>query len=196
MEDPLSDVLRSVRLVGGVFLEAQFTAPWSVAAKVEVEDCLSFMPDLVQLIGYHVVIEGRMLVALDGEPSMELRAGEIVLLPRNDIHTLASAPGLTPVNGADLIQRSPAGEMSRIRFGGGREPTNIVCGFLGTKDAFNPLFSALPKMLKLDVSKAASREWIETSVRFAAEELVRGRLASSSVMSRLSEVLLVEAVRE
>jgi AraC-like DNA-binding protein len=127
---------------------------------------------------------------------MELRAGEIVLLPRNDIHTLASAPGLTPVNGADLIQRSPAGEMSRIRFGGGREPTNIVCGFLGTKDAFNPLFSALPKMMKLDVSKAASREWIETSVRFAAEELVRGRLASSSVMSRLSEVLLVEAVRE
>ena len=68
MEDPLSDVLRSVRLVGGFFLEAQFTAPWSVAAKIGVEECLPFMPNLVQVIGYHVVIEGRMLVALDGEP--------------------------------------------------------------------------------------------------------------------------------
>jgi hypothetical protein len=53
-----------------------------------------------------------------------------------------------------------------------------------------------PRMLRLDISKAASRDWVETSVRFAAAELVRGRLASSSVMSRLSEVLLVEAVRE
>jgi AraC-like DNA-binding protein len=196
MEDPLSDVLRSVRLVGGFFLEAQFTAPWSVAAKIGVEECLPFMPNLVQVIGYHVVIEGRMLVALDGEPSMELRAGETVLLPRNDIHTLASATGLTPVSGADLIQQSPAGGIPRIRYGGGREPTSIICGFLGTQDAFNPLFAALPKMLKLDISKAASRDWIETSVRFAAEELARGRQASSSVMSRLSEVLLVEAVRE
>jgi Cupin len=51
-------------------------------------------------------------------------------------------------------------------------------------------------LLRLDISKAASRDWVETSVRFAAAEFARGRLASSSVMSRLSEVLLVEAVRE
>ena len=69
--DPLSDVLRSVRLVGGVFLEARFTAPWCVAAQIGVADCQPFMANLVQVIGYHVVIEGSMLVALDGEPPME-----------------------------------------------------------------------------------------------------------------------------
>ena len=196
MPDPLSDVLRSVRLTGGVFFEANLTAPWSVAAQVGLKECLPFLPDLVQVIGYHVVLEGRMLVGLDGEPPIELRAGEIVLFPRNDIHTMASAAGVIPVSAADLIQQSPEGGVMKIRYGGGHEPTSIICGFLGTQDDFNPLLATLPRMLRLDISKAASRDWVETSVRFAAAELVRGRLASSEVMSRLSEVLLVEAVRE
>jgi AraC-like DNA-binding protein len=154
------------------------------------------MADLVQVIGYHVVIEGSMLVALDGEQPMELRTGEMVLFPANDDHTMGSVSGLTSVRACDLIQHSPDGGPLKIRYGGGGEETRVVCGFLGTQDAYNPLLKTLPRMLKLDISKAASRDWIETSVCFAAAELVRGRLASSSVMSRLSEVLLVEAVRE
>ena len=51
-------------------------------------------------------------------------------------------------------------------------------------------------MLKVDVRQGASRDWVEASVRFAASELTTGKRASSSVMSRLSELLLVEAVRE
>lgn len=196
MADPLSDVLRLVRLAGGIFLEASFTAPWCVATRIGLEECSPFLPGLVQLIGYHVVLEGSMLVAVEGEPPMDIHAGEIFLLPRNSIHTMASGPGLTPVSAAGLIQRSADGGTLKIHYGGGRAPTNIICGFLGAQDSFNPLFATLPKMLKLNISKAASRDWIESSVRFAANELVRGRLASSSVMSRLSEVLLVEAVRE
>lgn len=196
MADPLSDVLRSVRLSGGVFLDAKFTAPWSVAAQVTPQVCSPFLPELVQVIAYHVVLEGSMLVSLDGEAPIELRAGEIVLLPRNDIHTMASGAGVASVSAAGLMQQSLDGSLLEIRYGGGREPTSIICGFLGTRDSFNPLLATLPRILRLDISKAASRDWIETSARFAAAELLRGRLASSDVMSRLSEVLLVEAVRE
>lgn len=196
MADPLSDVLRSMRLVGGVFLEANFTAPWCVAIQVTREECRRFVSDLVHVIGYHVVLEGSMQVTLEGETPIELRAGEVVLLPRNDLHTLASESGLSSVTASSLIQQSPEGGLMKIRYGGGREETSIVCGFLGTQDGYNPLLATLPRMLRLDISKAASRDWIETSVRFASAELVRGRLASSSVMTRLSEVLLVEAVRE
>lgn len=43
--------------------------------------------------------------------------------------------------------------------------------------------------------EATSRDLIETSLKFAVGELVEGRLAASGVLSRLSELLLVEAVR-
>ncbi len=59
---------RSVRLNRGVFVEATFTAPWSVVARIGREECLPFPADLVQLIGDRVVLEERMLVGIDGEP--------------------------------------------------------------------------------------------------------------------------------
>ena len=74
--------------------------------------------------------------------------------------------------------------------------TEIFCGFLASEDAYNPLMSTLPKALKTNVREGATREWIEASVRFAAAELAEDKLASASVISRLSESLLTEAVRE
>jgi transcriptional regulator GlxA family with amidase domain len=70
-----------------------------------------------------------------------------------------------------------------------------MCGFLASEELYNPLIAALPRLLKLDVRTGLSRVWIESSVRFAASELAEGRLASSPLLSRLSELLLVEAVR-
>jgi AraC-like DNA-binding protein len=195
MLDPLSEVLRSVRLTGGVFLDVRLTAPWCVISELTAEDCRPFLAKPAQLISYHVNLVGEFLLWVEGEPAMKVRAGEIVLLPRNDVQTLASAPGLAPVHGGSLVQPSPNGGLARIVYGGGGQPTHMVCGFLGSSEVYNPLLATLPRVLKLDVREGTSRDWIEASVRFAANELAEGRLASSSVMSRLSEVLLVEAVR-
>jgi AraC-like DNA-binding protein len=198
MLDPLSDVLRSVRLTGGVFIDAHFTAPWSIATDLTLSHCGQFLAQpaqLVQLIAYHFVIEGEMLVTVAGEPTIVVRAGEIVLFPRNDRHIMASGPGMEPVSVARLIERSASGGLNRITHGGGGAPAHLVCGFLASEEGFNPLIASLPRVLTLDVRQSMSRDWIEASVRFAATELAEGRLATSSVMSRLSELLLVEAVR-
>lgn len=194
--DALSDVLRSVRLIGGVFLDARFTAPWCVTANMEADEARPFLATLTQLIAYHVVIEGRMLATIPGEPSMEVSAGEVMLFPGNDGHNLASAHGVKPVPTGTLVQPGANGGLARVDHGGGGEVTKIICGFLGSEEGYNPLITALPRILKLDLRKAASREWVEASVRFAAAELALGKLPSSSVMSRLCETLLVEAVRE
>jgi AraC-like DNA-binding protein len=193
--DPLSEVLRSVRLVGGVFLDTRFTAPFCVTAKITAEDCAPFLRTPAQLIAYHYVIDGQLLLGLEAEDLVEVKAGEIVLLPYNDAHTLASAPGHAPVNARSLIEPADGGGMARISFGGGGEPTHIVCGFLGTEERHNPLIATLPRLLKLDVNDVISRDWVEASLKFAARELAEGRFGPSSVMSRLSELLFAEAVR-
>jgi AraC-like DNA-binding protein len=195
MADALSDVLRSVRLCGGVFLDARFTAPWAVNSYVAAADCMPILASPAQLIGYHFLIEGRMTISIEGEPAREVRAGEVVLLPRNDTHTLASELGLAPVDGHRLVQPAPDGGLARINYGGGGEPVRMVCGFLGCEDTSNPIIDSLPRLLTIDVHEATSRDLIESSLRFAVGELIEGRLAESSVLSRLSELLLVEAVR-
>jgi AraC-like DNA-binding protein len=195
MSDALSDVLRAVRLTGGVFLDARFTAPWAVNSYVAAEACRPLLEKPAQLIAYHFMLEGRMLVSVGEQPPITVEAGEIVLLPRNDVQILASAPDITPVDGYGLVEWSPGDGLARVNYGGGGEPARMFCGFLGSDDGYNPLIQALPSVLKIDVREGTSRQMIEASLKFAAGELMQGRLASSDVLSRLSELLFVEAVR-
>jgi AraC-like DNA-binding protein len=151
----------------------------SVLAAI-AETCSSFLNTPAQIISYHFVIDGNLHITVEGEPAITVGAGEVVLLPRNDTHTLASGPGLKPVIASELIQRSPDGGLASAVYGGGGAETHLVCGFLASDDLYNPLIAALPRLLKLDVRTGLSRDWIESSVRVAASELAQGRFASSA----------------
>jgi hypothetical protein len=45
-----------------------------------------------------------------------------------------------------------------------------MCGFLGTDAPNDPIIAILPSLLKLEVPKEGSADWIEASLRFAARE--------------------------
>jgi AraC-like DNA-binding protein len=191
VRDPLSDMVRALDLTGAVFLEGRLTAPWSIAAKVSPDDCRPFMEIPERVIAYHVVTRGRMTVTLGGD-TREVGEGAIVLLPRNDLHTVASEPGLPP----DELELLRAGDgRFRIDHGGGGAETRILCGFLASDAASTPLLDSLPRLLTLALDDLAALEWVESSVRMAVRELARGRLASAAVTSRLAELLFVEALR-
>jgi len=193
--DTLAEVLQSVRLSGGVFLDAHFSAPWAVAARVVAEDCRPYLRGPAELIAYHYVVAGRMTVRIDGEPPLEVGAGETVLLARNDAHVLESGSGLSPVSADELIEPAQDGGLARIVHGGGGAATHVICGFLGSDERRNPLMSSLPRALKVDLAAAGSSAWIEASLRFALDALRHGEVGGASVMSKLSEVMFVEAVR-
>jgi len=64
MVDPLGEALRSIRLTGGIFLDSQFTAPWCVYTKVCGEDCKPFLAAPKQIIAYHFVVAGTLLISI------------------------------------------------------------------------------------------------------------------------------------
>ena len=192
--DALSDVLRVVRLSGGVFLEAEFTAPWCISGKIAAEDCSPYLATPRHVIAFHFVASGRMQLQAEGAEPVEVRAGETVLLLHNDAHHFGSDLGLAPVPAGEIMQPGQNGALARIVHGGGGEAARLVCGFLGTDIPFNPLIAALPKLLKLDLRTTSAGSWIESSFRFAASEIGAGRPGSTTVIAKLSELLFVEAV--
>ncbi|MCW5715617.1 MAG: AraC family transcriptional regulator [Bauldia sp.] len=194
--DALSDLLRSVRLKGGIFLEARMTAPWSIYSQVTEEECRPFFDRPSRIISYHYIVSGEMQVGVVDGPLAPVRAGEIVMLPRNETHVMASAAGLPPVRTDAFIEAGERGSTARLVMGGGGALTQIVCGFLATDEVYNPLIEALPSMLTVDVRECATREWIDASMRFAAAEMMHGRRASSEIVSRLSELLFAEGIRQ
>jgi hypothetical protein len=68
--DALSDVLRVAHLTGGVFLHADFFAPWCMAARIPREHCGASLGPASHLIIYHYVIEGELHVRVEGQETL------------------------------------------------------------------------------------------------------------------------------
>ena len=196
--DALSDVLRVAHLTGGVFMHAEFSAPWCMAARVGPEHCSPVLGAVSHLILYHYVVEGELHIRVDGEDGrgIVLGAGDVVLLPRNDLHLVGSDLSLPPVAGSEIIQPPTDGGLFSIRHGGGGAGTRLICGFLGCDSAEgNPVISTLPPLLKLNAEHGGAAEWIRSTFQYAADEVAAGRPGSETVLAKLSELLFVEAVR-
>ena len=196
--DALSDVLRVAHLTGGVFLHAEFFAPWCMATRVAPEHCGPAVGPASHLIIYHYIVEGDLHIRVEDENREELviGSGEVVLLPRNDLHLMGSDLSLPPVAGSDVIQRPKDGGLFSIHYGGTGRRTRMVCGFLGCGTAQgNLVISSLPPLLKLNIEKGVAGDWIRSTFQFAAEEVSAGRPGSETVLAKLSELLFVETVR-
>lgn len=194
--DAFSDVLRVMRLAGGVFLEAELTAPWCIKGKISADHCKPFLVSPRHIVASHFVARGQMRLQVDGGESIDVRTGELVLLAHNDEHLIGSDLGITPIPAGSILQSPQSGGISQIKHGGGGEATQLLCGFLGSETSFSPLLSSLPRLLKLDLRATASGAWMESSFRFAVSEIAAGRMGSATVIAKLSELLFVEAVSQ
>ena len=193
--DAMSDLLQATRLSGGVFLDAEFTAPWCVHSGVTAEECAQFGLPATHVIGYHYISDGRMLLELDGHEPVVVERGEIVLLPHNEQHRLCSGPGLTPVHVDNEVVPGSDGSVSKILHGGGGAATRMLCGFLATEAQSDPIIRMLPRVMKVRMADAPSSAWIESTMRFGAQELASGPSRSPALLAKLAELLFVEAVR-
>ena len=193
--DPLSDVLRAVRLAGAVFFDVTAAEPWVVEAPPGASIVRSIFPGAGHLISYHVVTEGACWAGVVGASPTRLAAGDIVVFPHGHPHVMSSGPGM---------RGQPDLALYALR-SGGRRPfaislsaenpgsVHLVCGFLGC-DArpFNPLLGALPPIIR--VSERAGGV-IGAFVQLAVAESRHPRIGSECVLGRLSELMFVDVVR-
>lgn len=194
--DALSDVLRIMRLKGGVFLHGDFCAPWCLSVKVMPQSCSPYLGETAHIVPYHFVLEGRMRVRMEDGHEFELESGESVMFPRNDLHILGSDVDRPPIDSRDVVQSPVEGGLATIVMGDTGARTRIVCGFLGAEDVRgNPIVTALPAALRLDMRDGSAADWIGSSFHHAAEQIAAGRTGSEVLMSKLSELLFVEAIQ-
>jgi AraC-like DNA-binding protein len=190
--DVLTDMLSSLRLTGGVFLDGEFHAPWAVLSQIGPAERALFFTEPHHVIAYHFVRSGSMTCQVGDDPPVRVSAGEIVLMPRNDPHCLTGPVPAEAVATDQIV--SPPGEdgLFRIRYGDeDGELTSIYCGFLATQMGDDPLLQALPPMMTVSLDMVRD-DWMVKSIAFAAESLGSH---SPEMVGKLSEALFAEAVR-
>lgn len=198
MVDTLSDVLGSVRLAGAVFFKIEASAPWAAAAPAGNLLFPHVGTGVEHVIAYHVVTRGSCWCALPRQPALALEAGDVLVFPHGDPHTISSAPGIAPSREL-RVPPDPARQSLPVSVSihaGDSQPTQVVCGFLGC-DArpFEPLLDTLPRLIhRRGAGHEDSPE--RRLVELAVDESTQGRAGSSCVLSRLGELLFVEVVRK
>jgi AraC-like DNA-binding protein len=193
--EALEDVLRLTGLTGGVFVDADFTAPWSVLGKVSPQVCAPFMTPPDRLAAFHYVVEGSVVVIPEGGAPCVLKAGEAVLLPHNEAHVLASAANLPSINAGELLRTIAPNGVARISHGGGGARTHMVCGFFGGNAHLHPLLTNLPQVMTFDLATLPSGEWMAGTFAYAANTLAEGNTGAPTILTKVSELMFVEALR-
>lgn len=183
--DPLGEALHFLRMNGAFYCRSELSAPWG----------MTLMP-MPGYIWFHVLTSGGFwLEAGSAEPTM-LRAGELGLVPHGEGHVLRSEPGVEAPGVLELEREAVSDRYEILRHGGGGAATTLICGAVRfDHPAARNLVDLLPPILHLEAASSPELEWMQSTLRLMAAEAKSLRPGGEAVITRLGDILVVQAIR-
>lgn len=183
--DPLGEALHFLRMSGVFYTRSEFTAPWALALPA-MQGCLMF----------HVVTSGRCWLEVEGADHRLLQPGDFALVPHGEGHRLSSAPDVAAAQLFDLPREQVSERYEILRHGSGGAPTSLVCGAVRfDHPAAQHLVQLLPRMICVEAWSSPHMEWMQSTLRFIAAEARELRPGGETVVTRLADVLVIQAIR-
>jgi AraC family transcriptional regulator, alkane utilization regulator len=197
--DALSDVLKSVRLEGAVYLNAEFTAPWCIRGELGLASVRKRLQGAEHVAFFHFLTDGKCKVRLAGSKEvLEATAGDLVLLPQEGRHLMGTDLQLAPMEADATIEALPGAdpEVFHMRHGGGGAATRFICGYLAlNRSVFRPLFEALPQVLHIRIGEGPASALPRELLRAGVRESSAWGPGAASTLAKLAELLFIEALR-
>ena len=182
--DALSQILSTVQLEGSLYFPALFHGQWGLD-----------VPENTSVCRFHVVVEGHCLLRAHNQ-EIQLRQGDLALVPHGRQHTLQDAPQTPLIHLEEALGREQYSGTGVFEWGEGGPPSRLVCGhFAFDKEAVHPLVEALPALVHLQATPTYDFRWVDQVMRFMGEEMHAQKPGSQLIAQRLSEILFVQVVR-
>jgi AraC-like DNA-binding protein len=184
MVDTLATILQDLRLASSFYAHSELRAPWGIA--FTQQDGPSF----------HIIISGKCWLRLDGA-LISLEAGDLALLPRGTAHQLVHPADAAALPLLALGSERIGENAAQCRFGGMGEEALLICGgirFAGP--VAHTLVANLPPILLLHHQELEpSQAWLTETLTLLGAEAYSLRQGSAAVMTRLADILVLQAIR-
>lgn len=183
--DALTDILRSLRLRGGVYFRCDFSAPWGMAIRPS------------QVAEFHLVTRGQCWLRLKSrKDAIPLVAGDVVVFPHGDAHAIVDAPRSHAVPAEKIVGDQSVEHYGPVVFGGDGITASFLCGYFEfDRSARHPLVAALPPLIHVRGFGASDFAWLQTTVSFIAHETREPCPGAEAVVNRLVEILFIQILR-
>ncbi len=186
--DVLTDALEAIHVKGLLSGRIELTAPWGLSKAPKSP-------------GFFVVTRGTCWLELEGGPGpVQIAGGDFVLLPHGHAHTVRDSLD-TPLTSFDtVLQGCPKQQGCQpggvFAWGGGGALTSIIGGRFEFEDGpANPLLQSLPAMIHIRGDQGTPQPWLDACLQFIATEMLSGQPGASTIVSRLADILFVQAIR-
>jgi AraC-like DNA-binding protein len=194
--DALSLALNAVHMTGAIFFDVECALPWAFAVPSVQGAAELLAPGTDRIVNYHLVTDGRATVRVPGSADLRVAAGDIVVLPHDNPHTVCGDRFSTVVESRIPLAEVLSGRPRAVRLGGDGSGTHIICGFFGCEKLADRSFLAgLPPVFSVNLRKDDAGLWLESSVRQLLAEAQSGRPGTAALLSKMAQVLFVETLR-
>ncbi len=182
--DPVAEILRDFRLSNTFYWRGELRAPWGLEL---MRECGA---------GFHFVAEGSCYLRWGDRPPLRLNAGDLVLLPHARDHILADAPD-SPTVPVDSLVRETVGQTAILLGNGGSGALAVLVGgsVQFEEPGLHPLLERMPEVLHLSTAGGEQDEMLRSMVAAMGAEALSARPGRATVMTRLADILVIQAVR-
>jgi AraC-like DNA-binding protein len=176
--DPLGEALHLLHMDGAFYCRSELRAPWGMT-----------LPPLPGYLWFHVVTSGSLWLEAGGT-DRTLVPGQVALVPRGEGHVLRSDPS-APAPGILELEREQLSERYEVlRHGGDGPATTLLCGAVRFgHPAAATLVGVLPEIMCTDAER------LQATITLIAGEAREPRLGGEAVLTRLADVLVIQAMR-
>jgi len=183
--DPLGEALHFLRMNGAFYCRSELSAPWGLT-----------LPPMPSHIWFHVPTSGEALLETQNAGPERLRPGEFALVPHGEGHSLRSDAGAPAPGILELERELVSDRYELLRHGGGGAPTILICGAVRfDHPAARNLVEILPPAIHLEPSGSPQLDWLQATLRLMAAEARELRPGGEAVITRLADILVVQAIR-
>lgn len=183
----LGDLLDAIAIRDTAYARADFHGVLGVA-----------MPATERAALLYLVVEGSCLLRVESGRGAVLAAGDLALIPGGRAHLVASGEVEAGVPLSEVRGAAPARCGQPVVLGDRRQARTCraICGRLTFADALlHPLLHAAPDLLLISGHDRGLHLILDDIVRLIERRMAGGEVTPAESMSRLSEVLFIEALR-
>ena len=171
--DSLSIIFSKLQLSAEVYVNGDFCGTWAVDTSGS------------RRIPFHLIGRGKAWLHMDGNESIGLSSGDLVVFPKDHQHILANS---SEVPAASIINNYQASDSGAI--------TNLVCGFFEFKNkAAWPLLDSLPPLILLDLSEISTNAFARNLIDMIIAELNQAQPGYYAAINHLAELLFIQVIR-
>jgi AraC-like DNA-binding protein len=183
--DPLGEALHLLRMNGGFYARSELTAPWGTS-----------MPAMPGYLWFHVVIAGSFRLETPGAEPAIVERGDLVLIPKGEGHALLSDAGVPAPSILEIDREAISERYEVIRMGGDGPPTTLICGAVRfDHPAARSLIDVLPPVIHMEAAGTPQMDRIQATLSLMAAEARELRPGGEAVITRLGDIVVIQAIR-